>query len=648
MRSLMTWLACGWMLWMASAAPARDPETEPDDPAFRDFGETVVVTAARRPERVEDTAAPVTVLGREDLDRSPALVLDETLRQVPGFSLFRRDSSLSAHPTAQGVSLRGIGPSGTSRSLVLFDGLPLTDPVGGWVAWNRIPPSALSAVEVVPGAASALYGSTSLGGTIQLLPRSPTETTVEARLSAGERGLADGEVFAGGKARDWRWSASTRSFTTDGFFALAPRDRGPVDRPVTVDFTSALGRVHRDGGWLGLQHYEEDRGNGTRLQTNDTRITTLEGGWAGTRWQARGHHQDQRFGSRFSRILPGRTGEVLTARQDIPATSSGAAVTWTSPGGWLAGADGRRVTWEQETRDLDQTLAGAFVQKSFEAGDDLSWIGALRVDRWDNATEQTTISPRLGLVWQAAEPVTVRASAYRGFRAPTLNELFRPFRVGNVITRANDELSEERLTGVESGFDWASRRGAVIVSADVFWNELADPIGNATVEIQEDLILRQRQNLGEATVVGFEGRLRASLTDRWRLQAAWLSTDAEVDTTSLDLPQVPPHQGSFGVTRSSRTDRLGLTLVGRWGDRAFEDDLNQLPLPSYVVVDLSLRLDLGRGFQLTTTANNLLDEDVVTGRLPLEELAAPRQVWVGVGWRGPGDRPDGRQRNMTQ
>lgn len=622
MRRMTHWMILGLCL-SASGAVA---DSEPD----RTYGDTVVVTASRQAEPVAEAAAPVTVLGREDLDRSPALVLDEILRQVPGFSLFRRDSSLSAHPTTQGVSLRGIGPSGTSRSLVLFDGLPLTDPVGGWVVWNRIPGSALAAVEVVPGAGSALYGSASLGGTIQLLPREPDALAVEVRARTGERGLADGEIFAGGEADAWRWSAAARSFTTDGFFALAPEDRGAVDRPVTVDFTSALGRLHRGNGRLGLQHYEEDRGNGTEIQTNDTRITTLEGGWSGTRWQARGHHQDQRFRSRFSRILAGRIGEALTARQDIPAVSTGISTSWTPSGSWLVGADARRVVWEQEDGDLDQTLAGAFVQKSFASGDDMSWIATLRVDQWDNVETQTTVSPRLGWVWQAGDPVTVRASAYRGFRAPTLNELFRPFRVGNVITQANDRLDEERLTGVETGFDWTSRRGAVYLRTDVFWNELDDPVGNATLEVGPEIILRQRQNLGEATVTGIESRLRASLGTRWRLQAASLSTDTEVDATGRELPQVPPHQGSFGLTR---TGRFGLTVAGRWSDRAFEDDLNQLPLPSYFTVDATLRVDVTSRFELTVGANNLLDEDIVTGRLPLEELAAPRQVWVGVTWR---------------
>ena len=73
------------------------------------------------------------------------------LRQIPTFSLFRRTSSLAAHPTAQGVSLRGIGPSGVSRTLVLLDGVPFNDPFGGWVYWTRVPLDSADRIEIVDG-----------------------------------------------------------------------------------------------------------------------------------------------------------------------------------------------------------------------------------------------------------------------------------------------------------------------------------------------------------------------------------------------------------------------------------------------------------------------------------------------------------------
>ncbi len=95
--------------------------------------ESVTVTPSRTEQRLGDIPASVNVIDKETIRRSPAVVADDVLRLAPTFSLFRRTSSISAHPTAQGVSLRGIGPSGVSRSLVLIDGVPFNDPFGGWV-----------------------------------------------------------------------------------------------------------------------------------------------------------------------------------------------------------------------------------------------------------------------------------------------------------------------------------------------------------------------------------------------------------------------------------------------------------------------------------------------------------------------------------
>ena len=109
------------------------------------FSEEVAVTAARTLTRVSETAASVVVISREDVAATAALTLDDALRQVPGFTLFRRSGSRTANPTSQGVSLRGVGASGASRAVVLADGIPINDPFGGWVYWGRVPREAVSA-----------------------------------------------------------------------------------------------------------------------------------------------------------------------------------------------------------------------------------------------------------------------------------------------------------------------------------------------------------------------------------------------------------------------------------------------------------------------------------------------------------------------
>src|SRR5215208_4682662 len=124
--------------------------------------ETITVTATRTETRVADTPASVVVLSREAVEASAAPTLDDALRQVAGFTLFRRTGSRVANPTAQGVTLRGVGASGASRALVLDDGVPLNDPFGGWIYWGRLPRIAMDRAEILRGGASDLYGSSAM------------------------------------------------------------------------------------------------------------------------------------------------------------------------------------------------------------------------------------------------------------------------------------------------------------------------------------------------------------------------------------------------------------------------------------------------------------------------------------------------------
>ena len=150
--------------------------------------ETVVVTPGRTEQRLGDTPASVNVVTSEQIEASPAVVADDVLRQVPSFSLFRRTSSLVAQPTTQGVSLRGIGPSGQSRTLVLLDGVPFNDPFGGWVYWTRVPLVSVDRIEVTEDTASGLYGNYAMGGVINVVTGRPTRHTLELRPQYGNRG----------------------------------------------------------------------------------------------------------------------------------------------------------------------------------------------------------------------------------------------------------------------------------------------------------------------------------------------------------------------------------------------------------------------------------------------------------------------------
>ena len=101
--------------------------------------EQIVVSATRTEMKLSEVPGGAVLAFAYRFAANPALTTDDLLRQVPGFSLFRRSSSRVSNPTTQGVSLRGLGASGPSRAMVLEDGIPMVDPFGGWVYWDRIP-----------------------------------------------------------------------------------------------------------------------------------------------------------------------------------------------------------------------------------------------------------------------------------------------------------------------------------------------------------------------------------------------------------------------------------------------------------------------------------------------------------------------------
>ena len=251
--------------------------------------ETVTVTAARTEERLGNIPASISVLDRADIRQSPAVVADDVLRQLPTFSLFRRTSSLSSHPTAQGVSLRGIGPSGVSRTLVLIDSVPFNDPFGGWVYWTRVPLDSVDRIEVVDGASSSLYGNYAMGGVINIISGRPARRSAElstqyGNLNSPKLDFRGSDVWGKvGAAIDGGW------FNTDGFPIVAAGERGPVDTKATVEFRNLNVKVDynptsRFSAFVRGGYFSEERDNAKKStfdgtpEGNDTTWKSASGG----------------------------------------------------------------------------------------------------------------------------------------------------------------------------------------------------------------------------------------------------------------------------------------------------------------------------------------------------------------------------------
>ena len=586
------------------------------------LGETIVVTAARKEEPILDSISFVSILDRQDLLLRPPLVLDDHLRRIPGFSLFRRSNSISSHPTTQGISLRGIGPSGTSRSLILLDGIPLNDPFGGWVYWNRIPTISLSQVEVSRGATSQLYGSSAMGGTVQLRTLPIEDRRFHFLGQMGNRNTYDFSGFSTDVIGDWGYLLSGRIFETEGFFIVPEKERGTVDTPADVKFQSFFGKVKFKNGFAGVNFFREKRSNGTKIQRNDSWLAMVNGGVTGTNWKLNFFSQFQELNSSFSRVLTGRSQEFKTSQQHFPSSGLGSSFSWQPTETTLVGVDWRQSRWDGRA----QNFSGVFGQYLKPVHPRLDILLGGRFDIWQNHVNQTSLNPRAGLLFRASKILTFRTSIYRGFRAPTLNELYRPYQIGNIVTQANKELLEERLWGTEGGLEFHPHPN-ILIRLNGFWNTLKDPVSNVTLTVEPNLIVRQRQNLGSGTIKGGEALLRQRLTSRWSVMISYLYSQAVVDNSGLLFPQVPRHQG---VATLEYLGPLQIVLEGRFMSRQYEDDLNQLPLAGGGLLDFQIQKPFTDQLELFVGIENLFNRQHPVGRLPIVRVGTPLMVHGGI------------------
>ena len=672
-------------------APQLSPPLQ--TPAARDVA-AVVVRAARLPPAPGDPAFSVIRLDAAALQKEPRL--DRALEQVPGLSLFRRSDSLSANPTAQGASLRAIGPSGAGRALVTLDGVPINDPFGGWVIWSAIAPETLSGAQVVRGAGAGPWGAGALTGTIALESRADRTGELLADAEGGDPGYARAAAVTDLAIGQAALSMAASGQTSNGWIPVR-EGRGPVDTALNFRGGSAEARFDADlgsGGFAGrIAGYSEHRGTGVRGGIADASGSSVSLTWAaqptpahdGFRLQAWAQRSD--FDQTSLSVAPGRA--TLTLANDqyaTPATGAGINAAWRRRRArWSleAGVDARLMQGEDRERFRfvgggftrgriaggRQSVAGAYAEATRVDG---PWLatGGLRLDAWRSwsgkrverdlatgavtlngrpaDTSGTTPTARAGLRRALGDGWYVRAAAYAGFRQPTLNELHRPFRVGNDVTESNPALRPERLQGAEAGF---GRTGAGwSLDADLFVNRLQDPITNVTLGVGPGTFplagfiptggtFRVRENAGEIRAVGAEADAHVRLwPDRLSARAALSVTDARVHggTTVPRLDGKRPAQAPIWTATAGvefiATDRLKLDADARFESRRFEDDQNLRPLKAALTFNARADWRLGSRATLFVRAENLFDAGVQTGAAADGTISwgAPRMVTLGV------------------
>jgi outer membrane receptor protein involved in Fe transport len=644
--------------------------------------EQVIVSASHNSVRLSESPGGSILLSQSTLNATPALRVDDVLRQVPGFSLLRRSTSRTANPTTQGVSLRGVGGSGASRALTLADAIPLADPFGGWVYWDRIPRTAIASIEVLRGGGSNLYGSSALGGVVQLVTRTPQQPALCMESSLGNERSSEFSLWFANRLRIWNYSVATELFHTDGFVLVPSSVRGSVDIAANSQDASVYATIGHSIGARGRifgrgNFFTEARNNGTRLQTNDTRIAEGALGidiapGASDSLTLRAFGDAGSYHQTFSSIAADRNMETFVDEQHVPEQVVGATAQWThnlnSGNTLVAGGDFSQVfgssnealfSGPNRSRDSGgrQLRGGWFGEDIFHRGGWNIVFGA-RVDAWRNyrgqvltvptsgqpvltpypARSDLALSPRVSVLRSLGARLAVTGSFYRAFRSPTLNELYRTFRVGNVSTLNDPSLTAERLTGAEAGLRVTLLDKKLNLRGTYFWSDIVDPITNVTLSSTPTLITRRRQNLGRTRSRGLELDGSLNINSCVQLYAGYTFTQATVlqypgnpggvNLIGLDVPQVPRNTFTWGLLYSG--SRWFASVSGRFVGQQFDDDQNQFILHRFYMADFQVGRAIRQNLQLFLAVENAFNQRYETARTPTVNLGPPALVRVGV------------------
>lgn len=633
--------------------------------------ENVTVTAYRSPLSSLDSPASTRIMTAQALRRAAGLPLDDKLRTIPGFELFRRSSSLVANPTSQGVSLRGLGSTSASRSLVVFDNVPLNDPFGGWIHWEELPQLDIQSVEVVRGGASDLYGSAAIGGVISIEPVRPKNSTLQFTSSGGSESTVDGALLGSLTLGKWSGLVTGGAVATDGYILIAPAYRGPIDQPSNVHAENGLVQFDRDLGnsqriFLRGNTLDEARHNGTPIQNNGTRLWRYDGGSDLTDFIFRVYGTAEHYRQRFSSVNATRTAETLTTSAEEPSNELGFAGLWHHPVGTnlllLAGADTHYIRGANyqtiyagkgsvSNTTAKQRQTGVYGEVLFTPKN-WTFSGSARIDHFSNydvnqfitatgtthppSFSENPFDPRLGVVRRLTQSLALSASGFRAFRSPNEDELYAKTQVGSQVTLPNPYLRSERATGWETGLQADLHRIGSSVRVSYFLTQVNRPITTLIIATTPTSQVLMRANLGQIESRGVS-------LDYSARPARWISVEGGYQYANATVTKFQEQPNLVGnwipeVARNMATAQVGFTqrrlgfisFQGRISGHQFDDTANQYYIPGYFRLDVYAAHEFRHNISLFASGQNLFDRAIIVGKTPLPTLGTPRVARFGL------------------
>lgn len=647
----------------------------------------VIVTATRSARSLQDVPVSASVVTGADIAATPAKSLDDILRRVPSVDL-PIAASYQLHPTALNVSMRGLGGI---RALVLLDGVPLNDPFFGYVQWNRVPLDSIDRVEIVRGGGATLWGNYAMGGVINVLTRAPDHNELTLEAAGGSYGTWRGDASGAWVVSDAvKLGFEAGVSHTDGFITAPKALAEPISVPTSftahnLAFTGELKPTASLTGHFRIGYHDNHQTLGTPLSINKQRTwtysadATQELGDLGA-LTLTAFHDESHFRTDNTDTPSGvETGEAefVQNRHTTPVHDTGVSLVWSKSltAGWLrsasAGVDyhgiqGRDVadifddTGRQLRTDVgsgQQRFLGGFGQVSLRPVETLEVLASLRYqnfkdyDAFDGSPgglghvpDQTTssVDPRISARWSVTPAFALRAAAYKAFRAPTLDNLYRAFSTPQGIFFGNPALKPETLRGAEAGFD--VNHGGLRLQVTAYTNTIRDLITSAPLadaDLPAGFFFGTRNiNAGRARSRGVEAEANWTISPQWSATLGYTFADSTIVASEFDPASVGKQQGGIPRNRVSGSVTYAsaagwrVTPQLRWLSKSWGDNDNTFPVDQHVVVDLAASYPVTRKLNAFVQVENLFDKRYIADNsgFELPRIGTPFSAVAGLRW----------------
>ncbi len=514
----------------------------------------VVVTASKRRQSIEDSPTSVGVMSNHELEQKNQVYLDKALEHAAGVNF------VGGQINIRGSS--GYNYGAGSRVLMLIDGVPVMPGDSGDIKWSMVPASQVDHVEIVKGAGSALYGSSALGGVVNVITKNASAKPVtHLRMSAG---VYDKPLYA-----EWKW--------TDRLLHFDDVDIDHSRRIGQSNLMLALGRHQSTGyaqnGWyqrvnglvkwqrqltpkatLTLSSHYETNNNGTGLMWRsqsealsvakealgdrvksdkfglnlfhrwaasdkfalNTRVSYFRNFW-------KNYFHDNLNASQANRIGVELQGDYQYSNTN--ALTFGTEEAWDIVESGLVG-------------DHNQYVLSGYIQNERKLIGALALTLGARYDlqKVDTGFKDENLSPKVGLVWHALPWMTLRESSGRGFRAASMSERFSNSVYSGLQLIPNPDLKSETAWSHEAG---ATLHLLPLLSLDFsafrsdYW-DLIEPEPTVTQEIRFVNITRARISGIESSLQIHPGIPGLAVTTAW----TWMDPrDLDLDKTLAYRPR---------------------------------------------------------------------------------------------------------------